>query len=130
VTAATTTPRAGARLLVIGDDGAPDAPELGARSGAQIQLDESPPVAPRPPCTGWPASSGCAPRAWTCRRARRSAAFAAASAFGEFTAAYLGLGLGLDPGATRAGREGALICPLGEFEGGHRGARCQTSASR
>jgi hypothetical protein len=29
------------------------------------------------------------------------ARFAAAAAFGDFTAAYLGFGLGLDPGAAR-----------------------------
>jgi hypothetical protein len=88
-----------ARLLVIGDDGAPDAPELGARSGAQIQLDE---VAARRAASalhrlaselGLRSSSVDVPQGAPLSR------FAAASAFGEFTAAYLGLGLGLDPGA-------------------------------
>jgi hypothetical protein len=88
-----------ARLLVIGDDGAPDAPELGARSGAQIQLDE---VAARRAASalhrlaselGLRSSSVDVPQGAPLSR------FAAASAFGEFTAAYLGFGLGLDPGA-------------------------------
>jgi glucose/mannose-6-phosphate isomerase len=88
-----------ARLLVIGDDGAPDDPELGARSGAQIQLDE---VAARKAASalhrlaselGLRSSSVDVPQGSALVR------FAAAAAFGEFTAAYLGLGLGLDPGA-------------------------------
>jgi glucose/mannose-6-phosphate isomerase len=88
-----------ARLLVIGDDGSPDDPELGVRSGAQIQLDE---VAARRAASalhrlarelGLRSSSVDVPAGAPLTR------FAAAAAFGEFTAAYLALGLGLDPGA-------------------------------
>jgi glucose/mannose-6-phosphate isomerase len=88
-----------ARLVVIGDDGSPDDPELGARSGAQIQLDE---VAARRAAAalhrlarelGLRSSSVDVPRGAPLAR------FASAAAFGEYTAAYLGFGLGLDPGA-------------------------------
>lgn len=90
-----------ARLLVIGDDGDPTARELGDRSGAQIQLDE---VAARRAALalhqlaaelGLRSSSVDVPEGPPLVR------FAAAAAFGEFTAAYLAFGLGLDPGAPR-----------------------------
>jgi hypothetical protein len=90
-----------ARLLVIGDDGSAADPALGARSGAQIQLDE---VAARRAAAalrhlaeelGVQASTVDVPDGPPLAR------FAAAAAFGEFTAAYLALGLGLDPGAPR-----------------------------
>jgi hypothetical protein len=90
-----------ARLLVIGDDGDPSDAALGDRSGAQIQLDE---VAARRAAAalrqladelGVRASSVDVPDGPPLVR------FAAAAAFGEFTAAYLGFGLGLDPGARR-----------------------------
>ena len=90
-----------ARLLVIGDDGTADDPALGSRTGAQIQLDE---VAAR-------RAAGALRRLAEELGVRVSgvdvpegpalARFAAATAFGEFTAAYLGFGLGLDPGAAR-----------------------------
>jgi len=88
-----------ARLVVIGDDGSPDDPELGHRSGAQIQLDE---VAARRAAAalhqiarelGLRSSSVDVPDGPTLAR------FACAAAFGEYTAAYLAFGLGLDPGA-------------------------------
>lgn len=88
-----------ARLLVIGDDGAPDDPVLGERTGAQIQLDE---VAARRAAAalhtlarelGLRSSSVDVPPGSALAR------FGAAAAFGEFTAAYLAFGLGLDPGA-------------------------------
>jgi len=87
-----------ARLLVVGDDGSPDDPDLGARTGAQIQLDE---VAARRAASalhrlagelGLRSSSVGVPSGAPLAR------FAAAAAFGEFTAAYLAFGLGLDPG--------------------------------
>ena len=89
-----------ARLLVVGDDGSADDPELGPRSGAQIQLDE---VAARRAAAalhrlagelGLRSSSVDVPPGAPLVR------FAAAAAFGDFTAAYLALGLGLDPGAS------------------------------
>jgi glucose/mannose-6-phosphate isomerase len=88
-----------ARLLVIGDDGSPDDPDLGPRTGAQIQLDE---VAARRAASalhtlagefGLRSSSVDVPPGDPLVR------FASAAAFGEFTAAYLALGLGLDPGS-------------------------------
>jgi glucose/mannose-6-phosphate isomerase len=89
-----------ARLLVVGDDGEPDDPVLGDRSGARIQLDE---VAARRAAAalhalarelGLRSSSVDVPEG-----ASPLARFGAAAAFGEFTAAYLAFGLGLDPGA-------------------------------
>jgi glucose/mannose-6-phosphate isomerase len=90
-----------ARLLVIGDDGDASDASLGERSGAQIQLDE---VAARRAAAalrtlaeelGIRVSSVDVPDGPPLVR------FAAAAAFGEFTAAYLAFGLGLDPGAPR-----------------------------
>jgi hypothetical protein len=95
-----------ARLLVIGDDGAADDRSLGERSGAQIQLDE---VAARRAASalrrladelGVQASSVDVPDGPPLAR------FAAAAAFGEFTAAYLAFGLGFDPGAPRPAEMG------------------------
>ncbi|MCW2644406.1 MAG: hypothetical protein QOF87_2619 [Pseudonocardiales bacterium] len=89
-----------ARLLVVGDDGRPDDPHLGPRTDAQIQLDE---VAARRAASalhrlaselGLRSSSVDVPP-----DAAALARFAAAAAFGEFTAAYLAFGLGLDPGS-------------------------------
>jgi len=95
-----------ARLLVIGDDGSAEDPSLGDRSGAQIQLDEI--AARRAAATlrqladelGVRASSVDVPDGPPLAR------FAAAAAFGEFTAAYLAIGLGLDPGAPRPAEMG------------------------
>lgn len=95
------TPRA--RLLVVGDDGNADDPELGPRSGAQIQLDE---VAARRAASalhrlarelGLRSSSVDVPPGSPLAR------FASAAAFGDFTAVYLALGLGLEPGAAAPG---------------------------
>ena len=95
-----------ARLLVIGDDGAADDRTLGERSGAQLQLDE---VAARRAASalrrlaeelGVRVSGPDVPEAAPLAR------FAAAAAFGEFTAAYLGFGLGLDPGSPRPAEMG------------------------
>jgi glucose/mannose-6-phosphate isomerase len=87
------------RLLVVGDDGSAEDTLLGDRSDAQIQLDE---VAARRAARalhdlarnlGLNSSSVEVPAGDPLAR------FAAAAAFGEFTAAYLALGLGLDPGS-------------------------------
>lgn len=87
------------RLLVVGDDGSADDILLGERSDAQIQLDE---VAARRAARalhdlagdlGLRSSSVDVPAGDPLAR------FASAVAFGEFTAAYLALGFGLDPGA-------------------------------
>ncbi|HJQ44475.1 MAG TPA: SIS domain-containing protein [Jatrophihabitantaceae bacterium] len=88
-----------ARLLVIGDDGSPDDPELGARSGAQIQLDE---VAARRAAAALHAVArelGLRSSSVEVPQGAPLARFGSAAAFGEFTAAYLAFGLGLDPGA-------------------------------
>lgn len=95
-----------ARLLVIGDDGAAIDPAFGDRSAGQTQLDE---VAARRAAAalrvladgfGVRCSSVDVPGDTALAR------FAAAAAFGEFTAAYLGFGLGLDPGAVRPAESG------------------------
>lgn len=86
-----------ARLLVIGDDGEADDPELGSRSGAQIQLDE---VAARRAAAALHAVArelGLRSSSVDVPRGAALARFGAAAAFGEFTAAYLAFGLGLDP---------------------------------
>lgn len=89
-----------ARLLVIGDDGAPDDPALGEeRTGAQIQLDE---VAARRAAAalhGLARELGLRSSSVDVPEGPALARFGAAAAFGEFTAAYLAFGLGLDPGA-------------------------------
>jgi hypothetical protein len=87
-----------ARLLVIGDDGSPDDPELGNRSGAQIQLDE---VAARRAAAALHAVArelGLRSSTVDVPPGPPLARFGSAAAFGEFTAAYLAFGLGLDPG--------------------------------
>jgi glucose/mannose-6-phosphate isomerase len=93
--------RVGTRLLVIGDDGSAEDPALGDRSGAQIQLDE---VAARRAARALhelAAELGLRSSTVDVPDGPPLVRFAAAAAFGEFTAAYLAFGLGLDPGAAR-----------------------------
>lgn len=87
------------RLLVVGDDGSADDMLLGERSDAQIQLDE---VAARRAAAALhelAANLGLRSSSVDVPNGDPLARFAAAAAFGEFTAAYLALGLGLDPGS-------------------------------
>ena len=87
------------RLLVVGDDGSADDLLLGDRSDAQIQLDE---VAARKAAGALhelAANLGLRSSTVQVPNGDPLARFAAAAAFGEFTAAYLAFGLGLDPGA-------------------------------
>lgn len=87
------------RLLVVGDDGSADDLLLGERSDAQIQLDE---VAARRAAKALhdlAAGLGVRSSSVDVPAGDPLARFAAASAFGEFTAAYLAFGLGLDPGS-------------------------------
>jgi hypothetical protein len=87
------------RLLVVGDDGSADDTLLGDRSDAHIQLDE---VAARRAARALhelAAELGLRHSSADVPGGDPLARFAAATAFGEFTAAYLGFGLGLDPGA-------------------------------
>jgi glucose/mannose-6-phosphate isomerase len=87
------------RLLVVGDDGSADDTLLGDRSDAQIQLDE---VAARRAARALhdlAANLGLRSSSVEVPNGDPLARFAAAAAFGEFTAAYLALGLGLDPGS-------------------------------
>ena len=87
------------RLLVVGDDGSADDMLLGERSDAQIQLDE---VAARKAARALhelAANLGLRSSTVHVPNGDPLARFAAAAAFGEFTAAYLAFGLGLDPGA-------------------------------
>jgi glucose/mannose-6-phosphate isomerase len=90
-----------ARLLMIGDDGDPADSALGLRTGAQIQLDE---VAARRAASALrhlAEELGVRVSGVDVPEGAPLARFAAAAAFGDFTAAYLGLGLGLDPGGPR-----------------------------
>ena len=87
------------RLLVVGDDGSADDTLLGDRSDAQIQLDE---VAARRAAKALhelAANLGLRSSTVDVPNGDPLARFAAAAAFGEFTAAYLAFGLGLDPGS-------------------------------
>jgi glucose/mannose-6-phosphate isomerase len=87
------------RLLVVGDDGSADDTLLGDRSDAQIQLDE---VAARRAARALhdlAANLGLRSSTVDVPAGDPLARFAVAAAFGEFTAAYLALGLGLDPGS-------------------------------
>lgn len=88
------------RLLVIGDDGTADDLLLGDRSDAQIQLDEV--AARRAARALHDLAAGLGLRSSTVDvpSADPLVRFAAATAFGDFTAAYLAFGLGLDPGAS------------------------------
>uniref|UniRef100_UPI0035CA1D65 SIS domain-containing protein n=1 Tax=uncultured Jatrophihabitans sp. TaxID=1610747 RepID=UPI0035CA1D65 len=87
------------RLLVVGDDGTAADMLLGERSDAQIQLDE---VAARRAAAALhelAAQFGLRSSSVAVPAGEPLARFAAATAFGEFTAAYLAFGLGLDPGS-------------------------------
>ena len=85
------------RLVVIGDDGTADDPLLGERPAASLQLDE---VAARRCAAALrelAAASGVRASSVEVPGGQPLARFAAATAFGDFTAAYLALGLGIDP---------------------------------
>lgn len=87
------------RLLLVGDDGSAEDTLLGERSDAQIQLDE---VAARRAARALhdlAGELGLRHSTIDVPNGDPLARFAAATAFGDFTAAYLALGLGLDPGA-------------------------------
>ncbi|WP_375499811.1 SIS domain-containing protein [uncultured Jatrophihabitans sp.] len=87
------------RLVVVGDDGAADDPLLGERTDAQLQLDE---VAARRAASALrslASALGITASGVDVPSGEPLARFAAATAFGDFTASYLALGMGLDPGA-------------------------------
>lgn len=90
-----------ARLVVIGTDGEAGDAALGERSGAHVQLDE---VAARRAASALTRLADQVGVRWSevdVPDGPPLARFASATLFGEFTAAYLGFGLGLDPGAPR-----------------------------
>jgi hypothetical protein len=87
------------RLLVVGDDGTADDTLLGDRSDAQIQLDEMAARRAAGALHELAANLGLRSSSVDVPNGDPLARFAAAAAFGEFTAAYLALGLGLDPGS-------------------------------
>ncbi|MDT4942442.1 MAG: glucose/mannose-6-phosphate isomerase, partial [Pseudonocardiales bacterium] len=87
------------RLLVVGDDGTADDTLLGDRSDAQIQLDETAARRAARALHDLAANLGLRSSSVDVPNGDPLARFAAAAAFGEFTAAYLALGLGLDPGS-------------------------------
>jgi glucose/mannose-6-phosphate isomerase len=97
------TSRRKPRVVIIGDDGEPDDPTLGPRTGAQIQLDE---VAARRAAAALDAIAfqhGVRTSRVDVPLGSPLARLAAATSFGDFTAAYLALGLGIDPSAPRPG---------------------------
>jgi hypothetical protein len=87
------------RLLVVGDDGSAEDLLLGDRSDAQIQLDEKAARRAARALHELAGELGLRHSTVDVPNGDPLARFAAATAFGEFTAAYLALGLGLDPGA-------------------------------
>lgn len=87
------------RLLVVGDDGSADDMLLGDRSDAQIQLDEKAARRASRALHDLAGNLGLRSSSVDVPNGDPLARFAAAAAFGEFTAAYLALGLGLDPGS-------------------------------
>lgn len=87
------------RLLVVGDDGTADDILLGDRSDAEIQLDEKAARRAAGALHELAANLGLRHSSVEVPNGDPLARFAAAAAFGEFTAAYLALGLGLDPGS-------------------------------
>ena len=89
--------RARPRLLVIGDDGAPDDTLLGERPTASLALGEM--AARRCAATlrDLAAAAGLRASSVDVPGGQPLARFAAATAFGDFVAAYLALGLGVDP---------------------------------
>lgn len=87
------------RLLVVGDDGSADDTLLGDRSDAQIQLDEKAARRAAGALHELADELGLRHSSVDVPNGDPLARFAAATAFGEFTAAYLALGLGLDPGS-------------------------------
>lgn len=87
------------RLLVVGDDGSAEDMLLGDRSDAQIQLDEKAARRAARALHELAAELGLRHSTVDVPTGDPLARFAAATAFGEFTAAYLAMGLGLDPGA-------------------------------
>lgn len=90
-----------ARMVIIGDDGDADDPLLGSRSGAQIQLDEKAARRAAAALRQLAEQLGVQVSGVDVPPGSAVARFAAAAAFGDFTAAYLAFGLGLDPGAAR-----------------------------
>jgi len=89
------------RLLIIGDDADSDDPSLGERSAARIQLDEVAAHRAAHALRRLADELGVRASGVDSGEGPPLARFASAAAFGDFTAAYLGFGLGLDPGAPR-----------------------------
>src|SRR3954469_4362051 len=87
------------RLLVVGDDGTADDMRPGERADAQTQRDEGPARRAARALHDLAANLGLRSSSLEVPNGDPPARFAAAAAFGEFTAAYLAFGLGLDPGA-------------------------------
>ena len=87
------------RLLVVGDDGTAEDMLLGERSDAQIQLDEKAARRAARALHDLAGNLGLRSSTVDVPNGDPLARFAAAAAFGEYTAAYLALGLGLDPGS-------------------------------
>ncbi len=91
-------------LLTVGDDGSPDDPGLGPRTDAEVQLDERAARRAAAALHGIATQRGLrSARVDVGRAVSPLERFAAATAFGDFTATYLALGLGFDPSEPRPG---------------------------
>lgn len=90
-----------ARLLIIGDESDAHDPALGERSLARVQLDEVAAQRAAAALRRLADDLGVRASGVDAGDGPPLARFASAAAFGDFTAAYLGFGLGLDPGAPR-----------------------------
>jgi hypothetical protein len=87
------------RLLVVGDDGTAEDTLLGERSDAHLQLDEKAARRAARALHDLAANLGLRSSTVDVPNGDPLARFAAAAAFGEYTATYLALGLGLNPGS-------------------------------
>jgi len=84
-------------LVTIGDDGDPLDPALGPHSDAQVQLDEFAARNAASTLRDIASARGLRSLMIEAPTGRRLARFAVATAIGDFAAAYLALGRGLDP---------------------------------
>jgi glucose/mannose-6-phosphate isomerase len=84
-------------LVTIGDDGDPLDPALGQQSDAQVQLDEFAARNAAATLRDIAASRGLRAATIEAPTGRTLARFASATAFADFTAAYVALGRGIDP---------------------------------
>ncbi|MEP6599024.1 MAG: SIS domain-containing protein [Actinomycetota bacterium] len=95
-----------ARLITVGDDGDPQDPVLGPKSDAELALDELAARRAASVLRGIATQLGLRSSVIEVPTGPPLARFAAATAFGDFTAAYVALGRGIDPSEPRPGELG------------------------